>query len=61
MIIGVLYYPNGDRFDVNWVKDEPDGKGNVRRYRIGIDCYANGDVIESEWRNGKKIEGILSI
>jgi hypothetical protein len=57
IIVGVLYYPNGDRFEGNWVENKPDGKGKVEWYKIGIDYDANGDAIESEWRNGKKLEG----
>lgn len=42
-------YPNGDYYEGEWKKGQPNGKGKM--------VYANGDVYEGEWVLGTKKNG----
>lgn len=65
--LGRFFYPNGDRYEGQWVRNEKQGRGtyffaNGDRYdgefQAGVKegtgqyFFANGDVCEGEWRGG---------
>jgi hypothetical protein len=43
--LGVLSYPNGDRYEGGFVDDQPQGKGKHE--------WTRGDSYEGEWKSGK--------
>lgn len=66
---GKAKYANGDRYDGEWLDDQPHGKGIYRRtsgdcfegdfvkgriHGRGRAVYANNDVYEGEWRDDMK-------
>ena len=52
IIIGVLTYNNGDKY-------EGEGKDN-RKNGKGIYHYADGEKYDGEWRNDKRMETVRS-
>ena len=44
--LGIRYYPDGNRYDGNWL--------NGKRSGQGIYYYANGDRLDGSWLHGKQ-------
>lgn len=51
--VGIMCYPNGDKYDGEWKEDMKEGKGRVK--------YANGDSFDGEFKEDSKSgEGVYT-
>jgi hypothetical protein len=44
--VGVMVYPNGDRYEGEWTDNKPNGEGTMN--------YKDGNKYVGEWKSGKK-------
>lgn len=49
-----MYYSNSERYEGEWFENKRDGKGIIRKYKIGMQSYRDGSKYEGDWLEDKK-------